>query len=239
MSARSFPGRLRSAMVLFVCVVAVASLGGKGDSNPGVMPHSSNAFGKDCGEWAAMWWQWDLSIPADGNPGRDETGENAARGQSGHVWFLAGISGAEGTVTRNVTVPTGTALFFPIYTYAWVNTPEFGDPEWSPEQEAAVRGQAATIVEGAADGVTAEVDGRPVSNLATYRCRNDEPFLVDMPDGNLFGIPAGTYGPSITDGYFLMLAPLSRGQHTIHFRSVVDSLVQDVTYHLTVAPGKK
>jgi hypothetical protein len=238
MSARSFPRRLRSALVLFVCVVAVASLGGKGDSNPGVMPTSSNAFGRSCGEWAARWWQWDLSIPEDVNPCTDETGEDALRGQSGHVWFLCGISGAEGTATRTVTVPAGTALFFPIFTYAWVNTPEFGDPEWSPEQEAAVRELAAEIVEGA-ESVTAEVDGRPVADLRAYRCQNDEPFMVDMPDGNLFGVPAGTYGPSVTDGYFLMLAPLSRGRHTIHFRSVADGKVQDVTYHLTVAPGKK
>jgi hypothetical protein len=40
---------------------------------------------------------------------------------------------------------------------------------------------------------------------------------MTFPEGNLFGIDAGTYAPGVDDGYYLTLAPRSPGQHTIHF----------------------
>ncbi len=61
------------------------------------------------------WWQWALSIPAAINPITDATGEFAAVGQSGPVWYLAGNFG--GTTVRTVTVPADKALFFPILNY--------------------------------------------------------------------------------------------------------------------------
>jgi hypothetical protein len=62
-----------------------------------------------------------------------------------------------------------------------------------------------------------------------------EAQLVPLPDGNIFGVPADTYGPMVTDGYYLMLAPLSAGAHTIHFTaSLGGGFHLDVTYHLTV-----
>lgn len=222
--------------LLLACAMAplLARAGGsRGNPNPGVLPPHGEAFGQECGEWTAQWWQWALSIPTDQNPLLDETGADAARGQSGPVWFLAGISGAGGAVERTVTVPAGKALFFPVYNSVWVNTPDFGDAPWSPEQEAFARGQISDSVD-AVTSLSAEIDGRPVRHLEAYRCQNEEPFMVNMPADNIYGIPAGTYGPSVTDGYWLMLAPLSKGRHTLHFTSTKDGKVQDVTYHIDV-----
>src|SRR5262249_16120462 len=62
---------------------------------------------------AAKWWQWVLETPASINPLLDSTGDNGAINQPhGNVWFLAGNTG--GTTVRNVTIPAGRALFFPI-----------------------------------------------------------------------------------------------------------------------------
>ena len=53
---------------------------------------------------------------------------------------------------------------------------------------------------------------------------------------NFFGltcIPDGTtVSPAAEDGVYLMLAPLSAGNHTIHF--TVENLGLDITYKLTV-----
>ena len=63
-----------------------------------------------------------------------------------------------------------------------------------------------------------------------------------MPANNLYdyyGIPVapGTYSMMGTSGYYLMLAPMSVGNHVIHFAgSVSDFFSLDVTYHLTVSP---
>jgi hypothetical protein len=61
-----------------------------------------------------------------------------------------------------------------------------------------------------------------------------------------FGLdaPAGSTSLSVADGYFVMLAPLSAGKHTIHFAGIIlftqaqdgfDELFElDITYHLKV-----
>jgi hypothetical protein len=82
--------------------------------------------------------------------------------------------------------------------------------------------------------VTVEIDGEPVQNVTDFRCQTNEPFMVTMPEDNVFEIPAGTYGPSIADGYYLLLEPLSPGRHTIHFVTRYGDATQDVTYHITV-----
>ena len=110
-------------------VLSPAVMGG--NANPGAAPIKSSPHGKSYGEWAQAWWTWASSIPADQNPVLDTTGEFASVGQSGHVWFLAGtIFG--GTFERDVTVPTGTSLFFPALNALF----------WAPEFEhAAVSAQ--------------------------------------------------------------------------------------------------
>ena len=62
-------------------------------------------------------------------------------------------------------------------------------------------------------------------------------YAVTVPTGNLLGLPAGTYFPNGSDGFWLMLTPLPPGTHSIHFASGDGFL--DVTYDLTVAPGHK
>src|SRR3954470_5797318 len=64
------------------------------DAGVEIAPPGSRPLGKTYGEWAAMWWQWAFSIPADHNPQLDPTGADCAVGQSGNVFYLAGIFGA-------------------------------------------------------------------------------------------------------------------------------------------------
>jgi hypothetical protein len=91
-----------------------------------------------------------------------------------------------------------------------------------------------------ADNLTCQVDGLELANLGTYRCKTPVggAKMVTLPAGNLFGVAAGTYGPMVTDGYYLMVAPLSAGKHTLHFTAGLGAGVpMDVTYHLTVQGG--
>src|SRR5438552_13367399 len=109
------PLALSSAVVLTALALLVAMPPAKAtgrNSNPGVVPIGSYFDGQAYGEWSGAWWRWAYSIPADINPVADATGQFAAVGQSGPVWFLAGNFG--GTTVRTVTVPAGKALFLPI-----------------------------------------------------------------------------------------------------------------------------
>jgi hypothetical protein len=204
------------------------------NEHPSVLPPQLDPFGKSYGEWGAEWWQWALAQPAAINPLLDSTGEFASVGQSGPVWFLAGTFG--GAAERTCTVPVGKALFFPI-----VNT-VLGAGVWDCEPTApgvvcdvrTLKAKAKANI----DKVTlhqVEVDGVPLQN---YRAASPRPFSITIPDGNVLGLAPGTYAPQVCDGYWLMLAPLRPGHHTVHFKAEGYASV-DVIYHLMVAdnPG--
>ena len=203
-----------------------------GAAIPQAIPPQAHAYGKTYGEWSAAFWQWLWSAPVAEHPGIDETGENIGYGQSGSVWFLAANFG--GTTVRSATIPTGKALF--INVAGWFFSPLIGDPPTEPELRAA----AAAAVE-ATQNVFLEVDGVLVENIMDYRFASPEMFSFYLPEDNLlalFGFPLGegTYYPAVSDGYFVMLPPLSAGQHTIRIHAEFPDPfgVSDVTVYLTV-----
>ncbi len=135
----------------------LAAAAGLAQAGSGPLPPNSHAFGKGYDEHATGWLEWALAAPAPTNPILDTDGSYGAMGQSGKVWYLAGTSG--GAATRSLTVPTGTALFFPIVNSFWVNTPELGDPPWSDAQEAYARAVLAVDVD-TSQNLVLEIDGK-------------------------------------------------------------------------------
>lgn len=192
--------------------------------NPGVAPAGATLRGLTAGEWSAKWWRWALETPASVNPLLDTTGAHCDVGQTGRVWFLAGTLGPGDPVVRTCAIPTGTALFFPA-----VNAFCVAEGDGSLEAQ---RACAAAFVAGATS-TQVEIDGVPVESIASYRALSPA-FDLILPDDNVFGAPAGLYTPTAADGFYLMLSPLSRGQHTIHIRAEFGADAVDVTYLLTV-----
>jgi len=208
----------------------------------GPLPPHSNAFGRGYAELGAAWLEWAMAAPAPTNPILDPDGSYGAMGQSGKVWFLAGT--AEGDpATRSLTVPTGTALFFPIVNVFWVNTPETGDAPWSPDQEALARSAVGAAVD-TAQNLVLEIDGKPYAVTPEYRVPSTVGMCV-LPADNYwvyFGY-AVLPGPHecLVDGYWALLPPLSAGKHTIRFAGGLYSggFALDVTYNITVRPRQK
>ena len=207
--------------------------------NPQVLPLDSSPYGNTYGEWSARWWQWALSIPAVTNPVLDETGANCAEGQSGPVWFLAGAFFG-GTFERACTVSPDKALFFPIVNAAFGAAVFDCEPTTSgvPCNITVLRAAAAASMDPVT--IEASIDGVPVRNLRDYRVQSPV-FSVTLPEGNVVDVPSGTYAPMVADGYWLMLAPLSAGAHTIHFKNKItggpfEGTETEVTYHLTMGP---
>jgi hypothetical protein len=233
----------RSRMVVATALVALtlastpALTRADGTSTPTIVPISSRTLGMTYGQWGAAWWQYVYSIPVPTNPGFDTTGANCATGQANNpVFFLVGVFNNPATATRNCTVPANKMLFFPILNFENDNfcppiTPRLGVPQ--------LLAVAKTMMDGATD-LEADIDGVTVKNLSNYRAHAPGGFSITFPDKNVFqyfgcDIPAGTYAPFVTDGYWLMLEPLSVGQHTIHFHGSEGSFTLDITYNLTVA----
>jgi hypothetical protein len=168
----------------------------------------------------------------------DSTGAYAGSGQTGKVFFLAGRT-TSGSVVRNITIPTDTPLFFPLVNYFWVNTPEYGDPIWSPTQEADVRSGIAGFID-TTNNLSLKIDGHSVSNLYDFRIKstaakcNIPPSAIDnVFDTDLLNNPYDC----VADGYWVLLRPLSAGLHKIHFTSgysMSPGFSLDVTYNITV-----
>jgi hypothetical protein len=200
-------------------------------------------YGRTSGEWAAEWWQWALSIPTANHPLFNNP--DCSVGQSGPVWFLGG-SFVTNTATRTCNIPAGTYLYFPILNGEDSAIEESqGDGCSKPPDQAATIAYVRECAESYENGVTvtAEIDSAPVRNIAAkYRVQSPA-YSITLPADNVFykttghNYPEGTYFPSVNDGYYLMLAPLSPGQHKIHFHGIGNnnSFELDITYFLTVA----
>ena len=146
------------------------------------------------------------------------------------VWFLAATFGF-GTPVRSCDVPAGKAIFFPIVPAV------FFAPDDGPD-EATVR----ALANESMDGVTTlecTVDGVPLEDLFDQRAESP---AFTLPDTLLldFGFEdLGDRFPAVADGFWIMLAPLSEGEHVIHFSMHVAEgdfagSEHDVTYLLTV-----
>jgi hypothetical protein len=219
--------------VLFIALLGAMATSALAErsANPGIVPPHKKAYGKTYGQWAAAWQQWAFGIPAAQSPFLDETGEFAGAGQSGPVWFLTGNFGGE--TERNITVPPGKSLFFPVVNSFFIRT----EPT-EPTDVAGIRPILLGFIENAS--FACEIDGRSVANLEDYYTESPL-FQETLFADNLFGLEPGLYGPAMTIGYYLMVKPLNPGTHTIHFSGLVpngpgveDDFSLDVTYNITV-----
>jgi len=80
--------------------------------NPGVLPPHAKPLGKTYGEWGDIWWNWAVQSPSATNPQLDPTGEDCDVGQSGQVWFLAGVFGGD-RQRAPAPCPQDSSSFFP------------------------------------------------------------------------------------------------------------------------------
>jgi hypothetical protein len=214
--------RLVSVLAVVTSLLLVPLAGAQTPEQP--RPH-----GQSYPAWAADWWVWALSQPVSTNPVLDTTGEHCEVAQQGNVWFLAGTF-RSGSVTRDCTVPAGTALLIPVINVFYCALAE-DPPEQQTEEYA--RAQVA-FVEDTASGLSLTVDGRTVRRL-TYE--ESEVFSVVLPANNIFRLPAGTVASPCADaGYYALVPPLSVGEHTIRIQGTLDTFMVDVTYQITVAP---
>jgi hypothetical protein len=194
-------------------------------------PHTSVA-GKTLEEWSAAWWQRATEIPVADSPLFDETGAKAAAGDAGQVFFLFGKftnnsapSATPVTATRSATVKDNQYLFFPILNVIGADQPI----ETSRTMNA---DSVASYTE-----LHASIDGEAVANLFDHR-EISPVFTITLPAGDVFGAGPATFNDAAADGMYLMVAPLSAGEHTINFGGAQGkpdtTFALDITYNLTV-----
>ena len=202
-------------------------------------------YGKTYGEWSAAWWRWAFAGPDGENAVQDETGDFCGVNQpKGKVWFLAGTFGLSG-VERKCTIPRDRALLYPLLNTVWTDCPGTVDQNL-PDEE--VRRQLSEFIDLACR-VTSTLDGVPIASLQLLTVRTQSPrFASKLPENHLpfigncgFVLPVGRTGRQISDGYWIMLPPLSPGEHTLTLNGAACDadtgevmFESGVTYQLTV-----
>jgi hypothetical protein len=251
---------LGSLALLFAFLGSYPAMAGDDDDRGESFRHASPHFhilppnwslqGKTYSEWSAKWWQWANSIPIAENP-LFGNGEFAQKG-SGEVWFLAGAFG--GTLERKTSMPAGKWLFFPILNSLWWAPDDLDDAAYVAETFFGLDPNDLTDDELIAlianfwidplVGLSLTIDGVGVEHLSAYRTispgfRIKDPYIADY-----FGATLSQPNRAMSAGYWIMLAPLEPGLHTIRLTAqtnnpLAGAFALDLTYHLTVGPKKK
>jgi hypothetical protein len=205
-------------------------------SDPNILSPNSKPYGKSYGQWSGYWWRWFMQHPIAGHPSIDDPAFNVTSGQSGQVWFLAGCFG---TVTRNVTIPAGKALFVGLLNAEFSSNEGFLTEQ---DQRDEANFFADHIV---VSGMTCSIDGDEVDDITKFRCESPQ-FTFTAPDPWIFSPANPGPGTFCADGYFVMLRPLSVGQHVLHYTGSFHFDIGeignpepldfglDMTYHITV-----
>jgi hypothetical protein len=231
-----WPAGILAAFLFAGAPVALAGAGHPGKGPPDkveIVPPNAHPYGKSYAEWSAEWWQWAVSMPLDSHPLADTAPCSA--GQFGDVWFLGG-SFVSAEAVRNCTIPEGKAIFLAVLNTECSTVepdPFHGDTEQ----------QLRDCAQGWVDGATGvcSIDGVPVPNLESYRVQSPMFKFGPLPENNVMFIPIPPdKGRSVSDGLWLMLEPLSEGQHTIDFVGVfANGFAMHITYNLNVEHHKK
>ena len=239
--------KVRNRFLRLVCcaafVVGLPAAFADNDNSP-VFPVNSRPYGLSYAQWSARHWQWLFSFPADAHPLADTAPPES--GQSGNVWFLGGtFSSIEivpgvilGQANREITIPSGTALFFPIVDV------EGSDIEGNGNTAQELSDYASFFADFIdASTLSLKIDGKTVTNLSSFRVESPLFQFGPLPENNLLGAPEGTVGNSVSDGVFTMVKPLSVGRHTITFYGALDlssiggpTFIQDISYVVHVVP---
>lgn len=213
-------------------------------------------------------WQWGYSVPdqdlsndAYDGPFNDPTGVYAGLNQSGSVFFLAGPlfvdpeNPSQDPITRDLEVPTGNEIFFPVMNVEWDN-PQlqafFGEGFFTdlPDEgilspdELRILNEACMatatdmfcIVDG--DTLFADADWGD-DDLLKYRQVTPTPegFTFTIPENNALGLPLeatdngkGLIEGAMSDGIWVHLK-LAPGLHEISFGGVFNFGSIDVDFN--------
>ena len=233
---------LSTILIVSVAAFSHSVYGKGGNKNAGVIPPNGKFRGLSYQDLEAQFWQALFSIPVvDGDHPLFSGGPVA--GPKGIVFLAAPFGGAD----IDVTIPAGTGLFIPLVN---AECSELEPDPFHGDDEEEQRACANAWMDNAY-GLEATIDGVPVNSLETaYRFESEQFVFGPLPEDNLFAFfeldaPEGTTSTAVDAGFYLLLNPLSVGEHEIHIGGALDpftpddssdDLVIDTTFIITVVP---
>lgn len=226
-----------TAVALVLLIGPSAAAGQQDDNHSLVYPPDSQPFGMTYGDWQVAYWQYGLSLHASTSPFSDTTGEYCQVAQSsGPVFFLNSAFIGE-FVTRSCTVSASKALLVPIA--GWECSSVEPPPSYGANPQD-MRTCAAAGIDGVDPAkLKVTVDGVSIHGLKAFRAQSPLFTFTTPAHDNLLGLDGVTSGSSVSDGYLVMLKPLSHGNHVVHLEGAFVSGpgapgTFGATYYLTV-----
>jgi hypothetical protein len=207
-----------------------------GSTPVNIFPPGSKPYDLTYDKHIENFWKWLLSIPAKENPINDPTGEKCATGQlntNSSLFYLAFNNG--GVSERTCEVPVGKGLFIPVMQ---VELSEKDTPGATIEDLKLT----AKTDQDSVNSLYLKIGDKEYNfdDLRPYRTDTDA-FNVDYADNGIFGIVEGGPTKTVADGYYIMTDPLSKGNHTVHYKSSLSCLdpgcaepnfAQDIKYNI-------
>jgi len=221
--------------------VSTLSADDRSNGNSKVFPPTAHPYGKSYTEWTVDWMKEFMA---------DDCAHNAWLNpqyvlfhQNGPVYFMAGLSTTG--ASANITVPHGKAILFPLVNF--LNDHPCPDPNFQPDPGQSMEDflkNGTSTFSGVTDfmalvaNTSVTIDGSPVSNTANYQfISNLFNFTANEDLANCFD-PCinGASQPGVAGGYYIMLKPLSKGTHTVHYHMEIPdwNAVQDGTFNITI-----
>ncbi|WP_455208418.1 hypothetical protein [Kaarinaea lacus] len=216
-------------IVAIVCIVSTNVV----DANPDIIVKGNEKIaGLFQHEYVNMWWQWAVSMSDKESPIRDNIGNKCNVNQVGPVWFLAGGYGSS-KISRKCSIPSDKYIFFPVINMLYYppNTDESVSCD-SVKKGAELNNQYISTFK-------VKIDDQEFVNPVYYRIASKKCFdLIARKENNQRQLEVY---PSATDGYWIMLKPMSVGLHAITFRAEYDrpggsfgKMVQDIEYTISI-----
>jgi hypothetical protein len=217
-------------------VILFSTMAGSVLADPNIVVDTNEkVYGKSLDEYTNIWWQWANSMSDDESPVTDKTGARCHINQHGHVWFLAGGYGSS-KITRKCSIPKDNYIFFPV-----INMLHY--PASGVQLTCKSAKERAAMNNNLLRSFIVTIDNHKIVNPAFHRYSSPECFdLFDL-------VPKSTAPkayPSATDGYWVMLRPLSPGSHRIKFRAEYHNpgqdfgtMIQDIEYQLDIVESSK
>jgi hypothetical protein len=199
----------------------------------------SAPYEKTYGNWTVEWWRWALSIPKTLNPVLDTTGDYAGINQKyDHMFFLAGalaVNTCENTSfspnfppKRFCSISSKKSILFPVINCE-ANQLEHPYLKTNEDLIEHVKRDEDTIVKK-----ECFVDHK---SILVQRVRSDPIiFELSMVEDNIFNVIGGASTYASSDGYWVFLKPLPKGEHLISFKGSCEygKLNSGAFYHLSV-----
>lgn len=155
-----------------------------------------------------------MGITAAENPINDPTGEKCGSGQfnsNSSVFYLAINNG--GRSERTCEVPVGKGLLIPVMQVAVTEKEEPGATVQELHDGAKKDQDSVNSLYLKVDDIEYNTD-----NLTKYRIHTDD-FNVLFANNGPFGVVKGGPSKAVADGFYILTEPLTKGTHTVHFRS--------------------